>query len=66
MRKVNSLKTPIYRDDGFHLKDAASVGEAFQSEMLHNRKPETYIYSRYRNPTVVSVEEQIMELEKSK
>ncbi len=65
MRKVNSLKTPIYRDAGFHLKDAASVGEAFQSEMLHNREPETYIYSRYRNPTVVSVEEQIMELEKS-
>ena len=65
MRKVNSLKTPIYRDAGFHLKDAAYTGKAFKAEVKHTREPETYIYSRYRNPTVVSVEEQVMELEKS-
>jgi len=66
MRKVNSLKTPIYRDAGFHLKDADSTGKAFKAEVQHIREPDTYIYSRYRNPTVVSVEEQVMELEKSK
>ena len=65
MRKVNSLKTPIYRDAGFYLKDADSAGKAFKDEIHNSREPETYIYSRYRNPTVVSVEKQIMELEES-
>ncbi len=54
---------PIYRDAGFELHDALSTAEAFRKEAEHLRVPEKYIYSRYRNPTVVSAEEEIMKLE---
>ncbi len=65
MKKINSLKIPIYRDAGFYLENADKTSKAFNEETLHSREPETYIYSRYRNPTVVAVEKQIMELEES-
>jgi cystathionine beta-lyase/cystathionine gamma-synthase len=54
---------PVYRDAGFELNDALSTAEAFRKETEHSRVPEKYIYSRYRNPTVVSAEEEIMKLE---
>ncbi|MBK9390163.1 MAG: PLP-dependent transferase [Bacteroidetes bacterium] len=54
---------PVYRDAGFELFNAELTAEAFRLETEHNRKPENYIYSRYRNPTVVSAEEEIMKLE---
>jgi cystathionine beta-lyase/cystathionine gamma-synthase len=60
---VNSSRTPVYRDSGFELFDAANTAEAFKSEVNHEREPDIYIYSRYRNPTVVSSEEDIMKLE---
>ncbi len=63
--KVNSLRTPIYRDAGFVLHDASTTSRAFADETLNKREPGMYIYSRYRNPTVVSAEEQIMHLEES-
>lgn len=65
MRKINSLKIPIYRDAGFYLENADKTSNAFKEETLHPREPESYIYSRYRNPTVAAVEKQIMELEGS-
>lgn len=63
-KEINSARMPVYRDAGFELFDAATTGSAFISETEHERDPDLFIYSRYRNPTVVSAEEEIMKLEK--
>jgi cystathionine beta-lyase/cystathionine gamma-synthase len=62
-KDVNSNRTPVYRDAGFELFDAQTTADAFKKETEHSRVPDRYIYSRYRNPTVVSAEEEIMKLE---
>jgi cystathionine beta-lyase/cystathionine gamma-synthase len=62
-KEINSSRMPIYRDAGFELYDAETTAGAFKKETEHSREPELYIYSRYRNPTVVSAEEEIMKLE---
>jgi len=54
---------PIYRDAGFELFDAETTKNAFSRETENERIPELYIYSRYRNPTVIAAEEEIMKLE---
>jgi cystathionine beta-lyase/cystathionine gamma-synthase len=64
--KVNSSRTPIYRDAGFELVNADLTAKAFESETDHNRVPDSFIYSRYRNPTVASAEDEIIMIEKSK
>ena len=64
-KKVNSSRIPVYRDAGFELYDALTTEDAFRKETEHAREPDLYIYSRYRNPTVVSAEEEIMKLEGS-
>jgi cystathionine beta-lyase/cystathionine gamma-synthase len=65
MKKIDILSTriPIYRDAAFFLNDEETIKKAFKDEPDHSRAPEIYIYARYRNPTVVAVEEQIMALE---
>jgi cystathionine beta-lyase/cystathionine gamma-synthase len=63
MKKVNSTRMPVYRDSGFELFDAETTAGAFAHESKHQREPELYIYSRYRNPTVVAAEEDIMKVE---
>jgi len=60
---INSSRMPVYRDAGFELYDAKTTADAFRKETDHQRDPDMYIYSRYRNPTVVSAEEEIMNLE---
>jgi cystathionine beta-lyase/cystathionine gamma-synthase len=62
-KEVNSARMPVYRDAGFELFDAETTAEAFKNETEHRRNPEKYIYSRYRNPTVESAEEEIIKLE---
>ena len=62
-KEVNSSRMPVYRDAGFELYDAETTADAFKKETEHARVPDNYIYSRYRNPTVVSAEEEIMKLE---
>jgi cystathionine beta-lyase/cystathionine gamma-synthase len=62
-KTINSSRTPIYRDAGFELFDADTTKAAFTRETENERIPELFIYSRYRNPTVVSAEEEIMRLE---
>lgn len=62
-KDVNSSRIPVYRDAGFELYDALQTAAAFEKEKDPERDPELYIYSRYRNPTVVSAEEEIMKLE---
>ena len=62
-REINSVRTPVYRDAGFELPTAATTSGAFASETEHGREPDLYIYSRYRNPTVVAAEESLMALE---
>lgn len=64
-KKVNSIHTPIYREAGFYLKDIETTKKAFTEEIDHPHEPESYIYSRYRNPSVVSVEQKLSELEDS-
>jgi cystathionine beta-lyase/cystathionine gamma-synthase len=63
-KEVNSARMPVYRDAGFELFDAATAESAFRSETEHERDPEMFIYSRYRNPTVAATEEEIMKLER--
>jgi cystathionine beta-lyase/cystathionine gamma-synthase len=63
-RQVNSPRTPLYRDTGFELYDAGTTAGSFSEEAAHEREPEMYIYSRYRNPTVVAAEEEVMKLER--
>ncbi len=62
-KEVNSARMPVYRDAGFELFDAAETESAFKNETNHVRDPDHFIYSRYRNPTVVSAEDEIMKLE---
>ncbi len=64
-KEVNSTRIPVYRDAGFELSDAESTASAFKKETENEREPDNYIYSRYRNPNVVSAEEEIMRLEGS-
>ena len=64
-KEVNSSRMPVYRDAGLELFDALTTSDAFRKETEHAREPDLYIYSRYRNPTVVSAEEEIMKLEGS-
>ncbi len=64
-REINSARTPVYRDAGFELPTAVTTSGAFAAETLHEREPDLYIYSRYRNPTVVAAEEAIMAVEGS-
>ncbi|MCD6347381.1 MAG: aminotransferase class I/II-fold pyridoxal phosphate-dependent enzyme [Bacteroidales bacterium] len=65
-KNVNSSHTPLYREAGFNLRDSETTRKAFAEELDHPHEPENYIYSRYRNPTVVAVEKQIMALEESR
>lgn len=65
-KNVRSTRTPIYRDAGFLLGDIPTMQKAFVDETAHPRDPDLYIYSRYRNPTVATAEEQIMQIEEAK
>jgi len=53
-KDINSPRIPVYRDAGFELFDAKTASEAFNKETDPEREPDLYIYSRYRNPTVVA------------
>jgi cystathionine beta-lyase/cystathionine gamma-synthase len=64
-KEINSSRMPVYRDAGFELYDASTTSDAFLHETTNQREPDLYIYSRYRNPTVVAAEEEIMKLEGS-
>ncbi|MBN1107948.1 MAG: PLP-dependent transferase [Bacteroidales bacterium] len=64
-KAINTSRTPVYRDAGFDLYNAEMASEAFSRENDPEREPDLYIYSRYRNPTVVAAEEEIMKLEES-
>lgn len=64
--KVKTTRTPIYRDAAFFLEAEETMKKAFKDETDHHRSPELYIYSRYRNPTVVAAEDRLMQLEGAK
>jgi len=64
-KSVNISHTPLYREAGFNLGNSQTTREAFAEETKHPHEPLSYIYSRYRNPTVVAVEKQIMAIEES-
>lgn len=64
-KKVNTGRTPIYRDAGFYLGDAGTTRQAFENEKDHPWEPTEYIYTRYRNPSVVSAEKELAKIEES-
>ena len=64
-KNVKTVRTPLYRDAGFHLEDIPTMQKAFKDEVNHPHSPDLYIYSRYRNPNVVVAEEQLMKIEGS-
>lgn len=63
--QINSSRIPVYRDAGFELYDADITADVFEKEKHPEHEPDRYIYSRYRNPTVVSAEKELMNLEGS-
>jgi cystathionine beta-lyase/cystathionine gamma-synthase len=62
-KSVKTTRTPIYRDAAFFLEAEETMKQAFKDEKDHQRSPGLYIYSRYRNPTVVAAEDRLMQLE---
>lgn len=66
IKNINASQVPPYREAGFKLKNSKLTKETFARELSHEHEPDHYIYSRYRNPTTVAVEKQIMTLEESK
>lgn len=64
-KEINTSRVPVYRDAGFELYNSELTAEAFRKETENKRSPDLYIYSRYRNPTVVAAEEDIMAIEGS-
>jgi cystathionine beta-lyase/cystathionine gamma-synthase len=66
IKMINNARVPIFRDAGFELTDAETTSKAFADETKNEHEPDLYIYSRYRNPTVVAAEKEIMHLEESK
>ena len=65
MKKTNNSKVPLYREAGFLFDNLQDIEDIFLSEKQNPHEPEKYIYSRYRNPTVVACEKQIAEIEGS-
>ncbi|MBS0010613.1 MAG: PLP-dependent transferase [Bacteroidales bacterium] len=65
-KTINSTRMPVYRDAGFELTDSDITREAFRAEAENEHSPHAFIYSRYRNPTVIEAEEMIMQIEGSK
>lgn len=61
--RPDSSRVPIYRDAGFVLHDSDTMARAFRNEQDSPASPDLFIYSRYRNPTVIEAEKKIMELE---
>jgi len=62
-KNINSSRMPIYRDSGFELFDAETTAEVYRQEDDPGKIPDLYLYSRYRNPTVISAEEEVSKLE---
>ncbi len=62
---VNTHLVPIFRNTGFDLHDSKKAASVFQKEVEYLHHPDDFIYSRYRNPTVVAVEEQLAAIEGS-
>ncbi len=65
MKHINSKKTPLYRDTGFFLKNNEITQSAFSEEINHPHQPNNYIYSRYRNPSIVATEKHIQQIEEA-
>ncbi len=64
-RSVNTRRVPIYRDAAFDLRDAGTTAAAFDADSENPLEIHDFIYSRYRNPTVMAVEERLAALEGS-
>ena len=58
-KEVNSSRTPIYRDAGFRFSDIDQALKAHQEETSCPQSSNTYIYSRYGNPTIIDTEKKL-------
>lgn len=66
MKRVSSRRVPIYRDTAFPFEKIEDAQQAFVNEAEDPQSSESYIYSRYGNPTVVETEDALAKLEGSK
>ena len=57
---------PVYRDSAFVFDSIEQCEQAFRSESADPQSGDALIYTRYGNPTVMEVEQQIAALERSK
>jgi cystathionine beta-lyase/cystathionine gamma-synthase len=62
-KKINTRRVPVYRDAAFDLRDADTTVAAFDADSENPLEIKDFIYSRYRNPTVMAVEERLAALE---
>lgn len=65
MKRIESKRTAIYRDSGFPFKSIEDAAEAFHREEAEPLGADSYIYTRYGNPTVTATEEALAKLERS-
>ena len=65
-RKINSSRTPIYRNAGFSFGDIEQASKTHQEEATYPQSSNDYIYTRYGNPTIVETENDLASLEGSK
>jgi cystathionine beta-lyase/cystathionine gamma-synthase len=62
---VFTRRTPIYRDAGFVFDTIEQSKQAFAEEQTYPQSSESFIYTRYGNPTVIETEQAIASLEGS-
>lgn len=62
---INQSKMPVYRDAGFSFNSLSDIEQIFAEEKNNPWQPKSFIYSRYRNPTVGFAEAKLAEIEQS-
>lgn len=66
MLRAATHRTPIYRDSGFLFHDITEAELTFRQERQHPVRAESFVYTRYGNPTVCAAEQQLAQLEGSR
>jgi cystathionine beta-lyase/cystathionine gamma-synthase len=64
-KRVFARRTPLYRDAGFVFDSIEQSKQVFAAEGQYPQSAESFIYTRYGNPTVIATEAQLAELEGS-
>jgi len=65
-KQASTRRTPIYRDAAFVFESIEQSKQAFEDEHQYPQSSESFIYTRYGNPTVIEIEQELAKLEGSK